>query len=112
MDNDTLLYLLTGATGIISVLGGALYTLLRKEAEQHAEQINQKANSEDLKEVEARWHQELNSVREDSKQMVNKLEARHERDLDQLSNRLTEQMRNMETNILAQIRLLMGVRKE
>jgi hypothetical protein len=94
---------------LISTLGGALYTMLRAEASNHAEQIKDKASEGDLLRLESRWQSELHSVRDGSEKLVAKLEARHERDLEQLYNRITDQMRNMEINILSQLRLTLDV---
>lgn len=106
---DTLVWILGGALALISTLGGALYTMIRTEAANHAEQIKGKASEGDLIRLETRWQGELHAVRDGGEKLVAKLEARHERDLEQLYNRITDQMRNMEINILSQLRLTLEV---
>lgn len=106
---ETLVWILTGAVSLIVILGGTIWKMTRDEAKEQAEQIKKKADSDRLHEVELRWQSELVAVKDGNEKLINKLESRHDRDLDQLSTRLTEQIRNSETNILTQIRLMISV---
>lgn len=106
---ETWIGLLGGALGLSVSLGGIVFNMLREESKSHADQINKKADADDLVRIESRWQGELNAVRDNGEKMVAKLEARHERDLEKLSERLTDQIRNMETNILSQLRLTLQV---
>lgn len=109
---DTLVWFLTGAVTLISILGGTIWHMLREEAKEHAELIRQKADADRLTEVEDRWKSELNAVREGNEKLVNKLEARHDREMDALATRLGEQIRATENNILTQIRLMFDMLKD
>lgn len=106
---ETLVGILTIAMTIISVLGGVVWNMLRQEAKEHAEQISKKVDTDRLHEAEQRWQSELITVREGNEKLVNKLEARHDKEMDALATRLGEQIRNTETNILTQIRLMIQV---
>lgn len=108
---ETLVWFLTGAVTLISVLGGAIWKLIRDEAKEQAEQIKRKADTERLHDAELRWSNELNSVREGNEKLINKIEARHDRELDQMASRLSEQIKNSESNILSQMRLMLSVLK-
>lgn len=108
---ETLVWVLTGAVTLISILGGTIWKLLRDEAKDQAEQIKKKADSDRLHEAEARWTSEIKSVKENGEKLVNKLEARHERDLDQMASRLSDQIKNSEVNILTQMRLMLSILK-
>ena len=108
---EVLVYVLSGAVTLITILVGVVWKMLRHENDAQAKTIAQKADLERLHEVESRWTTELASVREANKELVGNLDRRHERDLDQMSARLTEQLRATENNILVQIRLMIDVMK-
>lgn len=108
---ETLVWVLTGALTVITTFGGVIWKLLRDEAKEQASQIKDKADNERLHEAEARWSTELNAVKENSEKLVNKLEIRHDKEMDQLATRLGDQIRSTETNILTQIRLMIEVLK-
>lgn len=109
---ETLIWILTGCTALISILSGTVWSLIRAEAKEQAEQIKKKADSERVHEVEARWQQDLVNVKESNEKLINKLELRHDRELDALATRLGEQIRNTENNILTQMRLMVEVFKQ
>jgi hypothetical protein len=110
---ETLVWVLTGAVTIIASLSGIIWSMVRNEAKEQAEQIRGKADNDRLQEAEARWAQELNAVKEDGEKMINKLESRHDREMQQMAERLGEQIRTTETNILTQIRIMFeALRKE
>ncbi len=103
---EVLVYVLSGAMTLITLLIGVVWKMLRAESHVQSKTIEKKADTERLHEVEIRWQSELSSVKEGNEKLITKLEQRHDRDLDQLSARLTEQIRATEGNILAQIRLM------
>lgn len=106
---EVLVYILTGTVTLISLLGGALWKMLRSESKMQTEAINQKADTDRVHEMEQRWQTELSGVRSDNERLIDKLSQRHDREIDQLSTRLGEQIRTTETNILTQIRLMVQV---
>ncbi len=109
MSIENLIWVLTGAVTLIAFLGGAIWKILRDESKDHAKKIDEKADIDRLHESETRWLYELNAVKEGNEKLITKLEARHDRDLDQMATRLSEQIRNTEQNILSQLRLMLGV---
>lgn len=109
---EVLVAILGAAMTIITVLGGVVWSMLRAEAKEHTEQIKGKADNERLHEIEARWQSELVAVKTDSERLITKLEDRHNREIDQLATRLGDQIRNSETSILAQIRLMVEALKK
>lgn len=104
--------ILGGLFAVISAMIGVVWSLLRSEAQNHAELIKDKAETSELKEVEERFKLELNSVREANEKLVNKLEAKHDKEIEQLSARLSEQIRSTEANILTQLRLMFEMVKK
>lgn len=105
-NTETLVWVLGGALTVVSTLSGVIWTMVRSESAKQAEEIERKADTSRLLEAEQRWAHELNAVREGSEKLVNKLEVRHDREIEQITIRLGEQIRNTETNILTQIRLM------
>jgi hypothetical protein len=92
-------------TSIVTLIG-VVWKLLRDEAKDQAIQLKEKADANRVHELEGRWQLELNAVREVNEKMVNKLEQRHDREMQQMAERLGEQIRATEANILAQIRIM------
>lgn len=103
---ETLVWVLGGVMTVISTLGGIIWTMIRAEAAKQAEEIQRKVDVSRLHEAEQRWAQELNMVRDGSEKLVNKLEVRYDREMDQMAKRLEEQIRTTETNILTQLKLV------
>lgn len=108
---ETLVWVLTGAVTLISILGGVIWKMVRDEGKEQDEILKKKADSDRLQEAEARWTSELNAVKESSEKLINKLEIRHDKEMEQMAHRLGEQIRNTENNILTQIRLMIEVLK-
>lgn len=104
---ETLTWIFGGALTVIGTLIGVVWKILRDEAKDHADQIRKKADQDRLHEVESRWEAELIRVKDSGEKLVNKLEQRHEREIEQLSTRITEQMRSMESNILGQMQMML-----
>lgn len=103
---ETLVWVLTGAVTLISILSGVIWKMVRDEAKEQSNQIKSKADNDRLHEAEARWSTELSAVKENSEKLVNKLEIRHDREIEQMAQRLTDQIRTTEANILTQLRLM------
>lgn len=99
-------WILTGVVSLIAILVGVIWKLIRQEAREQAEAIKRKADTERVLEVEKRWEQQLTSVKVDNDKLLTKLETRHDKEMDQLSQRLSEAIHNSEANILAQIKLM------
>lgn len=104
---ETLVSILGIAMTVISVLGGIVWSMLRKEAESHAEQISKKVDIDHLKESEDRWKSELVQVKENNERLIDKLERRHDREISELGHRLSEAIRTSETNILSQLQMML-----
>jgi hypothetical protein len=111
MSTEVWVWCLTGVMSLVTVLSATIWKMLRDESKKQAEAIEKKADQERLHEVEGRWREELNTVRENHKELLVNQDRRHERDLDQMSIRLGDQIRNSESNILAQIKLMIEVLK-
>lgn len=108
MPVETLTWLLSGAVFIITCVGGALYKMLRDEAKDHHERIEKKASSDRLTEVESRWQNDLNTLRQTNKELMNETRARHDKELDQMGVRFSEQLKTMESNILTRLELMIA----
>ncbi len=84
---ETLVAILGIAMTIITTLGGVVWSMLRQEAKEHSEQISKKVDAERLHEIESRWESQLTNVKEGNEKLVSKLEARHDREIEQLGNK-------------------------
>lgn len=108
---ETLVWVLGGALTLLSTLGGIIWTMIRNEAAKQAEELSKKVDASRLHEAEQRWAQELNAVASNGEKLVNKLEQRHDKEMEQMAVRLGEQIKTTEGNILTQIRLMIEVLK-
>lgn len=104
---EVVVWILSGVLSIVSILVGVIWTMTRAEAKEQAEAIKRKADTERVIDVEKRWNEQLNHVRDSNEKLIDKLSAKHDRDIDMLSNRLGDQIRSTEKNILDQLRLLL-----
>lgn len=82
--------------------------MLRDEAKDHHERIEKKASSDRLTEVESRWQNDLNTLRQTNKELMNETRARHDKELDQMGVRFSEQLKTMESNILTRLELMIA----
>jgi uncharacterized protein YlxW (UPF0749 family) len=108
---ETIVWVLSGVVPIFMVLVTVIWSMLRNESKEHAEAIKKKADKDRLVESEIRWSDNLRSITEDNKELVARIESRHERDLTQMEDRLSSQIRNSEANILSQLTLMMQYSK-
>ena len=108
MPVETLTWLLSGALFIITCVGGALYKMLRDEAKDHHERIEKKASSDRLTEVEGRWQVDLTNLRQNNKELINEIRVRHDKELDQMGTRFSEQLKTMESNIFTRLELMIA----
>ena len=108
---ETLVWVLSGVVPLICILIGVIWKMLRDESKEHTENIKKKADKERLVESEIRWSEDLKSISEDNKELISRIESRHERDLTQMEDRLSSQIRNSEANILQQLTLMMQFAK-
>ena len=108
---ETLVWILSAVVGIVSILSGVIWNMLREESKGHSEAIKKKADKDRLAESETRWSDDLNRISDDNKELISRIESRHERDLTQMEDRLSSQIRNSEANILQQLTLMMQFAK-
>lgn len=108
MPVETLTWLLSGALFIITCVGGALYKMLRDEAKDHHERIEKKASADRLNEVEHRWQTDLTNLKQNNKELITELRQKHDRDIDQMGARFSEQLKTMESNILSRLELMIA----
>lgn len=111
MNVEQILGLLGGAIAVIGTLIGIIWNMVRNESAKQAERLEKKADVDQLREVSASLRLEITDVRDNSEKLINKLEQRHDKELEQLAHRVGEQMRAVEQNILTQIRLMVEVLK-
>lgn len=115
---EVLVWILGGACVVISAMIGVIWTWVREEARKQDQLIELKANDTRLTELDARFERELTAMREGNEKLVEKLQQRHDRDLDTLSTGfkdqiagIKEQMSSMERNILQQLAIMFGNNK-
>lgn len=112
MPIEVWMWVLTGACTLIFVFGSTIFVMLREEAKNHASLIQQKANADDIAKIEDRWKSELTSVKEGNEKLIDKLEAKHTREIDSLSTRFGEMLRNTENNIMSRFDMMMDMWKQ
>ena len=112
-NTETLVWVLTGALTLISVLSGVIWNMIRSEAKEQGELIKLKADTERLHEIESRWSAKLESVESNNERLIDKLSQRHDKEIDQVSARLSDQIRATESTILRQLELMLQmIRKD
>lgn len=96
----------SGLFTFIFAIVGIIWKLVRDEAKNQADQIKEKADADDVQALEHRLQLEITTAKAETEKLVNKLEAKHDKEIDQLSARLTDQIKSTETNILMQLKLM------
>lgn len=82
--------------------------MLRDEAKDHHERIEKRASVDRLNEVESRWQTDLNNLKQNNKELITELRQKHDRDIDQMGARFSEQLKTMESNILGRLELMIA----
>jgi hypothetical protein len=107
------MYLLGGAMFVLSCLFTVVWKLLREEAKEHGRQLELKASTDRLSELDNRFDKELQSMRENNEKLIDKIQLRHDRDIEAVSAGFREQisgikeaMAGMERNIIRQIEFM------
>jgi flagellar biosynthesis/type III secretory pathway M-ring protein FliF/YscJ len=108
---ETVVWVLSGVVPFFIILFGVIWKMLRDETKEHSEAIKKKADKDRLIESETRWSDDLSRISDDNKELISRIESRHERDLTQMEDRLSSQIRNSEANILSQLTLMMQYSK-
>ena len=106
---ETLVWVLTACLSLLSVLSGVIWKMIRDETKEHATKLEKKADTERLKESEQRWNTELSALRNDNKELITRIESRHEREINLIEARLSQKMETLETNMMAQLKLIMEI---
>lgn len=104
---EILTWVLSGCFVILSALFGVVWNLIRAETREHLRLIESKANSAMLTDLAHRMEKEVESVRDNSERLIEKLQVQHEKDLNGVTagfreqiNGLRDQMKNVEANII------------
>lgn len=82
---------------------------LAKNVKSHTEILAYKASVTQLTETEHRLSSELRSVKENSEQMMERMEQRHDREMELMAVRLGEQIKASEAAIVRQIDVVLEV---
>lgn len=109
----TTMWVLGGLLTIIFVLvNHHVLGKMQAELDNHSNSLLSKADYKTMESMEHRWKEALDSVKENSKDLIDRLESRHDREILELGARLGEQISRSEDNILAQIRLMVDTLKQ
>lgn len=123
MTSEAAVFWVAGITVTVIIgLIGVVWKLLRDESSKHAEDIKAKADSTQVTRTEERWSTELTAVEErlkdelkevkaNSTYLINKLEARHDKEIEQEAIRLRKQIEGVEDSILTHIRQMVEIMK-
>jgi len=103
---EVLVYILGGLITLLGIVSTTVWNMLRAEAKEQAEQIKKKADSDRLKESESRFSRELETLKNDNEKLINKIEQRHQYDLDTMEKRLSDKMETLEANLMRQMQLI------
>src|ERR1700741_5421722 len=107
MDLATTTWIIGGFVTLAYALGGAVFKMLRDESKAHAEAIRLKADTDRLQAAEERWRDDLDQARTSNERLMDRQEDRHQREISSLASQLGSQIKASETNILAQLQLVM-----
>ncbi len=102
----TTMWMIGGFLVFVAALIKYIFDKIQDELSVQSDKLATKVDTTSLHDMEQRWKDALNSVRDNNKELIDKLESRHDREIVELGTRLGEQIKNSETNILAQIRLM------
>lgn len=108
MNTEILTYVLSGALFLSSTLFGVLWSLLRNESREHALELQKKATNERLSEIELRLQKEVSQVDNNTKELIKEMKNAQIRDLDNLLHRLSDQLKNTESNVMSKVDLMIA----
>lgn len=111
MSTEFMVWVLTGAVGVISILIGTLWSMIRSEKVAQDEVIKQKADKDVVTDTEIRLAKELEKVRAENEKMGARLESRADRDSANMELRIQTRMDVLERNLLRQLELMMEALK-
>jgi len=107
------MYFLSGVLFVVCCLIGVIWNQKNAEIKEHSRLLELKAGHDRLNELDSRFDKELHSMRDNNEKLIEKLERRHDKDLESVStgfreqiNGMREQMVKMESNIMRHMELL------
>lgn len=109
--NDTTNLILTAAGALLLSLLGVSWRLLHGKIEDISDGLQKKADIDHLREIETRLQADLRYAKDANEHLIDKLEVRHSKEVDDLSNRLSDRIEKTETNIMAQLSLMLEIVK-
>jgi len=109
--NDTLNLILSASGAVILSVLGVAWKLLHGKIEAIDTGLQKKADTDHLREIETRLQADLRYAKDTNDHLIEKLEIRHSKEVDDLSNRLSDRIEKTETNIMAQLSLMLEIVK-
>lgn len=103
----TTMWIIGGLLAVIYTLFKIVVNKIHAELLAQKQELSNKANNESLHEMEQRWKDALEEVKENNEKVIYKLETRHDKEVTELENRLGARIDRSEENILKQLRLMM-----
>ena len=107
------LWVLGGLLTTLAAFSAVIWSMIRKEASDHSAKLEQKVDHSRFQDLEARFLRDVESVRDNNEKVIDRLELKHNRDMESMQSNFREQMqqirealRTTETNILNQMNLL------
>lgn len=119
MTLELAMYFLSGVLFVVCCLIGVIWSDNKSKLQEHARQIEMKANSERLVELESRMISDMKAADSRWERLFDKQDEKHARDNETIRNdfreqlvQIREQVRQTEANILAQMKMLFEKNKE
>lgn len=117
MTLELAMYFLSGVLFVVCCLIAVIWNDNKAKLQEHARQIELKANGDKLAELDLRLEKELTEMARYNEKLIEKLENRQLRDIEIVSSNFREQvsglkeaMQAMEKNILQQMSIMFSAR--
>ena len=112
MPIEVVTWLIGVALGIVTILVGTLWKITRDEKSTQDEAIKLKADEKRVDQMEARINNDITYSREHHQMLLDKSEARVDREMASMENRLKDSISRSEANILTHMNLILEVIRE
>ena len=106
---ETIVYIIGGVSAIGFPLLGIIWSLHREEIKSHTEELKKKADQIRMTDIESRLEKDISTVKHENTRLLEKLEDRYDKQIEQLEVRLTSSMKTMESNIMTQMNMIMSM---
>ena len=105
-------WIIGGVLGVVSLLVGTLWKITRDEKSSQDAAIKLKADEKRVDQMETRINNDITYSREHHQMLLDKSEARVDREMASMENRLKDSISRSESNILTHMNMMLDILKE